>query len=489
MSTLSATAATRLPVSLALGGLVILTSAGLLLTDSLLVPLVLAAVSFAVYFLSTESRSITAFILMDFVLAYRGRWQSDAEGSGLETAIGVMMLAIIGLWIVRIRFLENSPLSHDRSMLAMVMFFVWSVIVTVPPLYLDHHTADAALRELLNLAPLLILPVLYYRGIESGDIVETRILQLVILGGVVIVFRSLYVLKSSVVKAYYLFQTGRGSNDALLAVFLVLIAVSFLMTKKSVRDRLLYILLLIVGLVGVVACFSRAIYLGCLVAVLIVIVLGMGKERLRGIRGSLVSISLLVAAAAPIVLQTRILRLMVMRYGGRFASSTHVTTDKALLSRYVEWGYLWDAIKESPLLGHGFGAQFHMYDILLQQHSWMSFSHSSYLYLLFKSGIVGAMLFFYAFTAFIVLGVRLSRNRSLPDGARAVVRAGLGMMIAFLLDAYAAPDLDSKLDLIWIGLIWGYFLVLSRKYMPEIVEYRSLLLFKRWKQPVTISHT
>jgi O-antigen ligase len=148
---------------------------------------------------------------------------------------------------------------------------------------------------------------------------------------------------------------------------------------------------------------------------------------------------------------------------------------------------LWAEIKASPLIGHGFGAQFHVFNTILGEHSWMGFSHSSYLYIVFKVGFFAALLFFAVFVMLLSRGVRLARAAAVPAKSRIIVRAGVGFLVAFLIDAYASPDLDSKVDVIWLGLVTGYFVTLWNYYHISSDSHLIAFLRNIWKAPKAVS--
>jgi O-antigen ligase len=84
------------------------------------------------------------------------------------------------------------------------------------------------------------------------------------------------------------------------------------------------------------------------------------------------------------------------------------------------------------------------------------------LYLLFKTGFPGAFLFLAAYFAFLYKGFKLLKSPFIIDPARSVVRACIAYLVVVLISAYTEAIFDSKADLIWTGLIWGYFLSLER---------------------------
>src|SRR5438093_933052 len=81
----------------------------------------------------------------------------------------------------------------------------------------------------------------------------------------------------------------------------------------------------------------------------------------------------------------------------RFLSTGKFSTDLSLLNRYSEWKSAWLGTLHAPILGNGFGSSFRYYQIISGFHQWSGYSHSSYLYILFKTGFIGGLLFFGAY--------------------------------------------------------------------------------------------
>src|SRR5439155_10708520 len=117
----------------------------------------------------------------------------------------------------------------------------------------------------------------------------------------------------------------------------------------------------------------------------------------------------------------------------------------------------------SPLFGYGFGTQFRAYNIIAHFHTWMGFSHNSYLYIIFKSGLVGGFLFIVSTLIFLVMGLQVVRSTRLSVQSRAVARICLAFLVVFLIGAYIGPAFDSKTGVSLMGLTWGAIITLHRK--------------------------
>jgi O-antigen ligase len=437
----------------------------LFLTHSLLVILILCGFVMGVVVVRNPSYSLYAFIIINVILSMRLLRGGSIDSPGaLESIAGLCFVAIILYWVIYIRLILFEPLSQSSAQLPVMLFFVWSIPTTILHLFFPHSSPIMAIREILNLLPLLILPVLYERFIEPGSGEEKKIFALVLLAGCISIVWSVIQIRSNIAHAQFLYETGRSRGDETLAGFVVLIATTFLMSTRKFWNVVMLIALWGAAWVGVIVSLSRGLYVATFTAMVLTIILGTRTEKKTG--GIRIAWGMLVAGGLliPICMSFRLIRLLAYNYLVRFLTTQHLGTDLSLLQRYVEWGYVWDLIKHSPFIGYGFGSEFRAYNIILKHHSWVGFSHSSYLYMIFKTGFPGALLFFVGYGTFLTKGYKLLKSPLLTDFSRALVRAGISYLIVILIYAYTGPIFDSKTDIIWVGLIWGYFLALEKSH-------------------------
>ena len=222
-------------------------------------------------------------------------------------------------------------------------------------------------------------------------------------------------------------------------------------------------ILLLAETVALAISMTRNMYFATPFAGAIVLWLGTREERRHGTRRLLAFGVLLSALVFIAVSLSHLLSLLLTYEFKRLISADLLGHDLSMRMKFAEWSGELHAIWQSPILGHGFGASFRIFDIVEHVNVWLSFSHSSYLYIIFKTGIVGAILFFIPFFTFLYKGFKLARLKSLPTRSRIVARGCFGCLIILLFSAYLGPVFDSKTDLMWVGLIWGYFLALERQ--------------------------
>ncbi len=449
-------------------GIVLLLVGSFMLTDSLIPLGALLAVGIGYAVIRNPVWSIFAFIIINVFIALRVKDDSvNGAPSTLDVVLGIFLVGIIGYWVLRLRILERQELSLSVGQLLLSLFIVWSVGVTIVGLYNEHNSPNVALREILNLSPLLILPLLYERFIEPGSKVETALFAVVIVSSVVILIGNILELRSHLAHSIYLYQIGRATYDLSLTMFVILIMTSSLMHPGRWWQTLSAIGLLLLGIAGLFTTFSRNSYISTPMVMIVVLWLGKVSERRAGMKRLTYALCVGIAMAIPIILSSRLLLLILLAFATRLLSAGHYQTDLSLQMRYGEWRDEWHAILQSPLFGHGFGTPFRTFAIAFHSHVWMSFSHSSYLYIVFKTGFIGALFFFSAYFVFMSKGFKLVRNQNFSPRSRVVLRASFAFLIIVLFQAYLGAVFDTKTSMMWLGLVWGYFLAIEKQDKNE----------------------
>ncbi len=424
----------------------------------------LIGVALAVWVIRDPVRSLFAFIVINVVLTLRPASAGpDGLPSAFDLLMGTSLTGIMGYWLIKVRIFERDQLSNSLGQLAMALFIVWSVLVTAYGIVENNNPFNIALRELLNLTPLFVLPIIYERYVNAGSIIESSIFVSIAIIAIVMIIHNVALVRSNLSHVVYLYQMGRGSTEATLAGLIVVLSVSAMMYTRIWYYQVGLAALFMLGWIGTLVSFSRSIYVATILGMLITLFLGSSNERKRGSLSVLSTLLTVALLLVPFYNNMRLLRLVLANYLHRFTSSQNVTTDPSLLNRFSEWNGVLQAIYDSPIFGYGFGGSFRYFQVISRFHGWTGFSHNSYLYIAFKTGVIGLLLILVAFGSYGGKAFHLLQRSTLTDYQRILVRACLAYICLFLIDAYFEPSFDSKTDLIWIGIIWGYFLSLLKQ--------------------------
>ncbi len=445
-------------------GIAVLLLGACLLTKSLIPFAVILAGAVGWVMLSKPLYSILGFMGINVIVTVSPKTQELAGGapSILELLAGVGLAAITAYWIFRIRFLERQPLSTSGSQLSVAIFFIWAFLVTAGGIILYGNPPDVALREILNLLPLLILPLLYERYIKTDSKEETIIFWFVLIAGLIIIFGDFWIIHNNIIKAVYLYEMGRAVLDMAATCLIILAMVSFLMTEHPWHITLGAIFFLFLGVAGLLISFTRTNYILTFFCALLVLAMGSRRERQIGVKNLALATIIGVIALVPIYFKWRLLRLFLLSYLGRFLTTEKFSSDLSLRMRFSEWKGEWHAITQSPILGHGFGATFRSFDIVHLYHVWLAFSHNSYLYIVFKTGFIGGALLLIPSAMIFYKGLRLVRSPKLSKRAKMVLRTVVASTAIILLGAFTGPTFDSKTAISWLALGWGYIFAVER---------------------------
>ncbi len=383
--------------------------------------------------------------------------------SAIELIIGVLLSLIIGYWLIQLRILQWKSLSTSVGQLLIVFFVAWSIMATIIGLSQNPTSFQYSLRELLNVMPLLFLPILYERYIPAYSSKEKLLWKIIVLCGIAIIVASILQIRSHLIQAVYLYEAGHSTADVVFCSFWVLFVVSIMTTTQKLRTLLISYGALAFGFIGILISMKRSLYISTVICTFIVVLLGSKEERRRGVFRLGMAIVAIVLIFMPVYFSSRLTRLMLAAYVHRFLTSQHITSDLSLLNRYVEYGYAWKAVLHSPVFGYGFGGRFRTFEIIDRVHKWVGFTHNSYLYIAVKAGIIASVLFIAAYFSFIIKGFKLLRSKGTSVMDKMILRACLASLILFLFFASTEPAFDSKTELGWIALMWGYFLALEQQ--------------------------
>lgn len=388
-------------------------------------------------------------------------YHGDDKMNTIEYLIGISMAVLTFAWFVRIRVIESQPLSGSKGTLMVILFGCFSIISSLFGL-LAGSNVMFVVAEILNLTPILILPLLYEKYVLTDSRSERSIFWAVLFVALMSFVWNVFHVRSTIVITALGDQVGRAGAEESFGGLLVLLAISIFMSKERPRSFILGSFLFLIGICDLIITLRRSLYIAIVPSAIILLICGTTFERRRGIRRLSFLSVFGIAVVVYLYFSMQVIRMLLVRYFFRFLSSEHIGTDISLRDRYAEWRDLWHAFVQSPLFGYGFGGVFKHYSLTRQYDLVQRMSHSSYLYFLFKSGLIGGLLFFAGFIYFIVFGLKLARRKDMPPHHQLIVRVAAAFLILLAIVSFTEPYLEYRSALIWIGLIWGYFLALEK---------------------------
>ena len=225
--------------------------------------------------------------------------------------------------------------------------------------------------------------------------------------------------------------------------------------------RLLYLSLFVL-LGGLLLTFTRSIWLGVLLSMAIMAVLGRGAMR-RGVArifmAMVVSVALLLILLSVVSTErSNYMTPYIQRFTSIFKAETYAQ-DTSAGTRWTEIQAAWPKIVQHPWLGIGVGGVYRYvedWDDIWQFHYWrpVSYIHNAYVLLLTQGGIIALSTCLIMFTTFFVRANRIYHSLTQPED-RTVVIACIGSVASVLLASIMQPSLWYPPAVPLLGLSFG----------------------------------
>jgi len=179
----------------------------------------------------------------------------------------------------------------------------------------------------------------------------------------------------------------------------------YVLTKLPHKTKFLLVVLIILLTVGMVATFSRALWIAVLLSSLII--LFSARQRIT----TYPRIIMLVAGTSLIImlfLQSHMSNAFQIK-DAIFTRTMSIINmrkniqDDTLLIRLIEFRYAWEKITNNPLLGIGFGSSYRpniFGNVNYERNTSGTFVHSGYLAIQLKMGLLGTIVFIWMMSTF-----------------------------------------------------------------------------------------
>ncbi len=211
--------------------------------------------------------------------------------------------------------------------------------------------------------------------------------------------------------------------------------------------RALYIALFVL-LGGLLLTFTRSIWLGVLLSMVIMAILGRGAIRAgvaRILVAMVVSVALLLILLGLVSTEREnYMTPYIKRFTSIFKSESYAQ-DTSAGSRWMEIQAAWPNIVESPWLGIGPGGVYRYeedWDDIWQYHYYrpVSYIHNAYVLILTQSGVLGLSTCLTMYGIFFARARRIYKSLQNPDD-RSIVLAAIGAVASVLLASMMQPSL------------------------------------------------
>lgn len=324
-----------------------------------------------------------------------------------EVVFGLYYMTYLACWFGYRLFLSGAPFIRDAVDVAVVAFLVF---ITLGLFVTAVFGGDAwvAINEWRA-----VLVLAFYFPVKEMCVRDPRLMKVVLLAfsfvALIVVARTFWRYYSALqdVEALYEIMNNRSRTGERLVMMGFLGATVFFLYYA--RTRLLQVTLLSfvsILLAGIVVGQSRTIWLAVSVSLMLMFILVSPREKLRAL--FFVSAGTLMLAGAAAILLDNFFSIVLAGLGSRASTIGNAASqDLSLINRFYEWRAVLEAAKASPILGHGFGVEFHFFNVIYFITEHKTFVHNGYLGILYRHGLVGVGLVGFIAVVSFVRGLQL----------------------------------------------------------------------------------
>jgi O-antigen ligase len=413
--------------------------------------------------------ALMLYIVSTVALFFRPKDLHTKPHAGiLEVVVGLAMTCIAAVWFVRVKMLERNSQLPEVPQILFNAYFGWSIVLGALGIALFNNTVNDWYREILIQLPLFIVPLLYAAAVKPRSQQERILFAIVVLSWSAVLIQSLIRFREGIIRAVYMYQTGRTGVDPTFALFLFFITISLVLIEKKKSRQKYYLLPAGLAFINIGLGLYRTVWVIAILMIPILFLLAKREERKRGYRflgmlGIAAVIGVIVAMRTSHVANLYLTSMFV-----RLTTTTKVTTDSSLKNRYIEWSRILIYIRASPLVGYGYGAHFLNFDWLRGFYSMEGYTHNGYLMIFFKSGLIGFIAFFAAYFGFLMKAFRIVRSRFLTEMERGIARAAIAFMFSILILSTTLNSFAERISMVWLALAWSFVTVYDRVHKKGV---------------------
>lgn len=416
---------------------------------------------------------LAGFTLLVVVVRLQEREGQQSGVTLIDMLTGVVILASLGLVVSR-ALVNREPLSRYWGMHLLFAYLVWGIIGATISIADGNTTLNVAFREFLDFSPLIVFPVLMVPIARRIPNFERSSFRLLLVLWAIIQVAGFLRIRSTVAAATYLFETGFSHYDIVNSGLMCLLFSGLAALNRNRRYQPVYVLAILASIGGLLMTFNRTTWVAVTLCIPVLLLLTPTDENRRRVTRVWIGVGMILTVGAIIgSLTTPMGRILIEFLGSRIASASKVNSDASLVNRYIEWRYVLHQISSNPIMGLGFGGGFKIYVWVAGVSTMSHYTHNGLLIVLVKSGIVGTICFFGSYFGFIWLGITLRRSGLSTIRERTFVTVGLVSLLVITIVATTIGLILHREVLLYVGIIWGYLLVVRDRIAGRKAELDS----------------
>lgn len=407
------------------------------------IPAALIGIVAYVYILRDDRRWILASIPIHLIVFLE---RSDKIDLPKLIYTGFFFPALF-IWFLR-KWLKKERVVKGKEELVLILFLIFGFASVFVGEYRDPGNLLRGFREFY-----IFIPYLFYFPLRDYVTDEKKLNEVIwtlLLTCTIGAFYVIYLFKTATVDATHIMGVLWGRKNVSEPLYMTAIIILLAMIASNTGKRWLTLPLLGVNILALGLTFTRGYWVATALGVIFMIFfLGSGvRGRLLGFLGT----GLLVMVAGAAVVFPRIFGLLFDVISARASSIT--LASESLKDRLIESAAVISGIKGSPIIGNGFGANFTFYEILKGFTVTTWYIHNGYLFLLFKLGIVGAVMYLYFYFSKLISTMKTARA-PLGDRLSSMVMSFAAILTVMLVVNVTSPQFDDKVPVLIMTVLWG----------------------------------
>jgi O-antigen ligase len=420
----------------------------ILIDQIIFVPAVILGLLFLYWSVRNPSLWIFSIFIFHIIILIPSEGISIWEVLYALYAFGITVLWAFNKWYRHEIILQSFG---DRTCF---LFFIICCISYVPAII---WKADAFkwLRELV-----MFLPYFLYLPFREALIKERKRTLLALGTGflilsIYIAFTNYLNYKNAANTALYSWQllAGRQHADEPLFMTGILFGSVFYLYARTARIKLMTLVLISFYVTALILTFSRGYWFGAALGIVVLLMVLQRKPRIEllyTIVGVILAVTLIILFAFGNY-GSSVLDTIIQRAGGQGLS---VIQDPSLRARYLETQSVIQYIARNPIVGYGLGASFFYHNPLSQTYHETVYIHNVYLFLWFKLGIIGLVLFLLTYMYHLWEAIKMIRKYQ-SSLEYFLLCAIISLFIVMLVISITSPQFISRDSILVIAVCWA----------------------------------
>lgn len=385
--------------------------------------------------------------------------QASNELSAAEMAYGALSVTLLIYWFYNKLIVKKEKILSDTADY-FLLIFIGLCFFSFFTAYIHGNDIFKWFRELLPFMGYLFFYV--FKDVLKNDkhivYIFISFILLITIPGIKSVVNYLTLMND----ISYVFEILGSRQAGFEPYYYIAVVASITVTFYSKLWKIKLISIFIAALSGTVLIltFTRGYWLGALIALAIVFLLS--EKRIKLSMLTVIPVFLIIIVLLIHIFLGNLTDIFYKMVSERFTSVGGLSSDISFMNRMSEAKALFAKCLENPIAGHGLGATYRFYDIIIHYNKVTWYSHNAYLYIFFKLGIFGLIFYLCWYSCILWKGYKLSRSKSINWFRKSIVIFAIGGLVGMLPLSMTSPQFYDKDSILVIMLCSSMIAVVEK---------------------------